>query len=228
MKKRTLGAIGASIALAAGAVFVAVPATAADFYHPDIELGAEGESYPAGWFVGDPAPETAPTQDNSGLILTGRMQLLFGEVVPIADGEAFAGMVADAAVDAVGETTFQIAVFFDGAENSKFTTLRPAASGTPAADGLWISSYDVYIGDMLVLERNVAVSLDVVLDAFDTAAEYEYTPELLAFGVYVAPDATATVRSITFAGDTHYFTAEPVTEEPAPAKPIEKDATYTG
>lgn len=249
MKKRTLGAIGASIALAAGAVFVAAPATAADFYYPDFAPGSESGAYPQGeWFIGGNSSANGPVpafvgQDDAGLTLDGRTLLLYGGTTPVADGDAFVAAIEGASIDATGPTTFQFPVFFnsEGEGTAKaFTTLRPVATGTPTftPDELWISSGTVTLNGTIVLTANTPVPFSTVHAAFESATtstgddDPVLKPEILAIGFVVDNGAEGVViRSVTFSGNTHYFTAEPEEETPvgpAPAKPIIKDATYTG
>ncbi len=227
MKKSRLAITAAlSASVLAGSMLLAAPALAADVYVPDTTKGVEGDSYPAGWFTGNPQPDVAPVDDETGITLTGKTQFLYGGTMPVDSASAFAALVDGSAVDADGDTYFQYPVFFNSAneENLGFTTLRPAAPGTPSAEGTWYSSWDVTIGDETILAQGEHTFAEVA-QAFNAATALEATPTVLAVGVFVDTGATALVRSISFAGDNYYFTEEPEAVAPAP---VEDEATFAG
>lgn len=223
-KNRLAAALVAS--LFAGSLLAASPAIAADIYVPDDTKGTEGESYPDGWFTGSPQPETAPVDDETGILLTGRAQLLHGGIIPIDSGETFAALASGAGVDTDDLVTFQYPVFFDSENGLGFSTLRPAEGNVGDADS-WYSSWTVSIEGEVILAQGTHTSAEV-LAAFDQAIELGAAPQVLAVGVFVDPDRQALVRSITFNGDTHYFTAEPVDEETeTPEEPGTPEETET-
>src|SRR5690606_26730716 len=78
MKKSRLAITAAlSASVLAGSMLLAAPALAADVYVPDTTKGVEGDSYPAGWFTGNPQPDVAPVDDETGITLTGKTQFLY-------------------------------------------------------------------------------------------------------------------------------------------------------
>jgi len=226
MKKSRLAAAGFALALAAGSVAIAGPAIAADIYVPDNSQGTEGDSYPNGWFTGNPQPETAPVDDATGINLTGRTQFLYGGIIPITAGAEFAELVAGSDVDADGTLTFQYPIFFNstGEGDLGFTTLRPVPTGAPTAGGMWFSSQNVAIGDVVILFQGEHTWAEIV-EAFDDAIAQDGVPEVLAVGVFVDPGDTALVRSVTFGGNTYHFAAQAVAPVPAP---IQRPADFTG
>lgn len=233
MKLKKLTAVGAGIALAIGSVFgVSLAASAIEV--PVNEIGVEGASYPANqWFLGKvttPDAGPAPTQDASGLTITGKNQLLYGKSMPGLDGTAFTNFVASASFAGSGQMAFQIPVFFSTGSDRQFTTLRPDSFGVPAASGTWISSQAV-----AGLPAGAPVPFADIVAAFDSAAGQA---EVLAFGVFVNPGATAVLESVTAGGETWTFNtpvpAGPTDnvdtpDNPAVAPtPIKKSATFTG
>lgn len=232
MKKHRLAATGAALALVVGSIGFAVPAIAAEIAVPDNSYGAEGDSYPNGWFTGSPQPAVAPVDDATGITLTGQTQFLYGGIIPIAGGTDFTALVGGSAVDADGLVTFQYPVFFNSASdgNLGFTTIRPVPTGTPTTSGTWVSSQNVVIGETLILSQGQH-TWDEIVAAFDDAAALDAVPEVLAVGVFVDPGQTALVRSISFGGNTYNFDIAAVIPAPAPAPvpaPIAIDATFTG
>lgn len=228
MKKHRLPAVGAALALVAGSFALAVPAMAAEIDVPDNSYGAEGDSYPNGWFTGAPQPTTAPVDNASGITLTGATQFLYGGIIPIADSMDFVELVDGSAVDVDGIATFQYPVFFNSASdgNLGFTTIRPLPAGTPQTGGTWFSSQNVTIGETLVLSQGEHTWEEVV-DAFGLALELGAAPEVLAVGVFVDPGQTALVRSISFGGNTYNFDVAATAPAPVPT-PIATNANFTG
>ncbi|WP_300265635.1 hypothetical protein [Microbacterium sp.] len=226
MKKTRLAVTAAiSSSLLAGSMLLAAPALAADVYVPDAPKGVEGDSYPAGWFTGNPQPETAPVDDETGITLTGKTQLLYGGIIDVAGPDTFTSLVESSAVDADGDTYFQYPIFFnpDG-ENLGFTTLRPVDPGTPATDAEWYSSWEVRIDGEVILTEGPHTFAEIQT-AFQGAIDAGAAPEVLAVGVFVDTGAEALVRSISFAGDNYYFTEEPEAVVPVP---VEEEATFAG
>lgn len=235
MKTFRRPATAAAVALGLTAALVATPAIAADVYYPDIVLGAEDASsdrgYPDGiWFTGQSTTGNQ-TSTEDGIVLEGRTMLLYGAAETPLTGERFIELVQSIEVDADGPWSLQLPIYYDNVTPDYFTTFRPAANNTVAGalDSDWISS-----GGPLT-----NATLQEVADDIDAAIDAGYSPALLAFGILV--DTTwddVTLRSITFDGDTHFFTAEPEEEEepPAddevddapPATPVEDEATFTG
>lgn len=243
MKLRFLAATGAAAALVAGSLLAAAPATAKsdDIVNVYGDITAvEGDSYPAGWFLGKinpPATAGTATASADGLVVTGTTQLLNGTKIPVRGGEAFTALATNAAIDLVsGQAVFQIPVFFNTADNELsplFTTLRPADPGTPKFETQWISSRDISFGTgegTINIQRNTPYPASTFADAFEAAVDREMSPTILAFGIFVNDNTRATVNSITFAGTTYVFRPAPTTElEPAPVpQPVKKDATFTG
>jgi hypothetical protein len=213
MKINKLTAVGATLTLAVGSVLgLGTAATAVEV--PVGSIVAETNPYPVEqWFLGNPQPTTAPTQDASGLTLTGRTQLLYGRVTPVASGAAFTTLISGASFVATGTATFQVPVFFDGTANTEFTTLRPAVPGSPTTTSEWISSQAV-----AGLPAGTPLPFATIAAAFDAAGD----AEVLAFGVIVDPGTTAVLSSVTWAGTTWTFAtpAAPVTPPVAPVAPV--------
>ena len=237
MKTNKLVTAGASLALAIGSV-VGIGAAAFGVEVPIDEIGQEvpGEGYPAGqWFVGDPAgPEL--TQDETGLTVPGRNQLLYGQSITGVTTDAFTALIEGASVDATGTYTFQVPVFFDpedvdGDGDLLFTTLRPAVPGSPETTTEWTSSRAI---PALGVAANTPVAFSVIADVFDFAldAEPARSPEILAFGVFVNTGDSAVLTSVTWDGETWTFATPtavvvPPTEAVVPT-PIQNPATFTG
>ena len=114
MKFTKLSAAGATIALAVGSVVgIGIAAHAIDV--PIDEIGQEvpGGGYPEDqWFVGDPAGP-ALTQDETGLTIPGRNQLLYGWLEAGVTAEEFEAYIEGASFDGTGPLTFQVPVFLD-------------------------------------------------------------------------------------------------------------------
>ena len=229
MKKTRLAAAGAALALGIGAVLGgALPATAANSYYNAADLEQEGDSYPNTWFTGNPLPEVAPADSEDGLVLTGRTQLLYGNVQTGADLRA---LVDSAEVAADGDWHFQIPVFLDGEAGEGFSTFRPADPNVVSTEVDWIST-----GNVGTVPRNTRVDFDDIVAAFDGGD----APTILAHGILVLEGNTTTVASISWGGDTSFFTAEPpvVPEDPEtpgtpappapPATPVDDNASFTG
>ena len=235
MKINKLAAVGASVALAVGSV-VGIGAAAFGVEVPIDEIGQEvpGEAYPAGqWFVGDPAgPELS--QDETGLTIPGRNQLLYGQSTTGVTTDAFTALIEGASVEATGTYTFQVPVFFDsedvdGDGDLLFTTLRPAVPGSPETTTEWTSSRAIVA---LGVAANTPVAFSLIADVFDVAIDEEASPEILAFGVFVNPGETAVLSSVTWGGEEWTFATptepvEPPTEAEIPT-PIQDSATFTG
>ncbi len=235
MNINKLAAVGASVALAVGSV-VGIGAAAFGVEVPIDEIGQEvpGEGYPAGqWFVGDPAgPEL--TQDETGLTIPGRNQLLYGQSTTGVDTAAFTALIGGASVEATGTYTFQVPVFFDpedadGDGDLLFTTLRPAVPGSPQTTTDWTSSRAI---PALGVAANTPVAFSVIADVFDFAIDAEASPEILAFGVFVNTGDSAVLSSVTWDGEEWTFATptepvEPPTEAEIPT-PIQNPATFTG
>lgn len=211
----------AATAIIAGGVLAlgtALPSSAADSYYVDTDLGAEGATYPNGWFVGDPAPAVAPDTVDEGLLITGRAQVMYGGVISGADLTA---LVDSASVDATGPWTFQIPIFLDNANRTGYSTLRPAVANDVSTTSDWISSWA-----LPGIPANTPVPFADIVAAFDAGVD----PAVLAYGVFVAPGETATLASVTWNGDTSYFTAAPA-QQPQPAAPadaVPAEADFTG
>ncbi len=216
MKINKLAAVGATFALAVGSVFGAsIAANAIEV--PVGSIGVEGDSYPTGtWFLGDPVgPEL--TQDATGLTIPGQNQLLYGQSTAGITGAAFADFVEGASFDGDGDLTFQIPVYFDGENATDFTTLRPAVTGSPSTGTDWVSSRSV-----AGLTANTPVPFSEIVAAFGEGDG----AEILAFGVFVNPDQTALLRSVTSGGVTWTFATPTVA--PVVPVPVQGPATFTG
>lgn len=185
--------------MAATLLLPSVAATAADFYVEDGDFGVEGSSYPAGWFVGDGSAGHA-TSTPDGLAVDGSdglFQLLNGTTP--STGLTTLGASAELSL-ASGFAVFQIPVFTTG--TAGFTTLYADLDGM--RDDVWYSSQDF---------GGFTGKVDTAtLQEFEDAMDPDY--EILAFGFYVADGYEAVVASITWAGNTHYFT--PPVPEPTP------------
>lgn len=236
----------AAVALGLTAALVATPAIAADYYYVDSDLGTEDTAsdrgYPDGiWFTGGSTTGTQTSTDD-GLVVTERTMLLYGAAeLEIESGAHFVELVQSIDVDADGMWSLQLPVYMDNEAPDFFTTFRPAANNTTpgALDSEWILSWA-----LPGLPAGTPVTLQDISDEIDVALE-DVSPALLAFGI-LADSGETTVRSITFNGDTHFFTAEPEEEEEPPveeddedlvddevedappATPVEGEATFTG
>lgn len=228
MKNFRLPAAVAAVALGVStAVIAAAPATAADNYFVDTDLGAEASAYPGypddQWFTGNPPPATAPTTTDAGLELTGQTQLLYGAAEAPLTGASLLDLVENASVEASGVWSFQIAFFLDGdgASSTGFATLRPADFNT--LDGDWVSSQD-----LPGLTANTPYALSDFADLIDFYLQLDEpaNPVLLAHGIFVPEGSTTTVESITWSGDTSFFTAE-VEDVPEPEVTPTPDTTPT-
>lgn len=238
----------AAVALGLTAALVAMPATAADIYYPDLELGTEDASSDRGypddiWFTGQSTTGTQ-TQTEDGLVVTGRTMLLYGaDEIPLT-GASFIELVQSISVDADGPWSLQLPIYYDNNTPGFFTTLRPATNNTTPGelDSLWITSGasgNYAAGDQLTLQQ--------IADEIDEADSFgDFNPSLLAYGILVDTGwEDTTIRSFTFNGDTHFFTPEPdevedeeedlpddgtgdEDEEAPPATPVEGEATFTG
>src|SRR5690554_3203670 len=123
--RRPATAVAVALGLTAS-LLVAAPATSADFYVVDSDLGAEdpdsNRGYPDNiWFTGDSTTGTQTTTDD-GLVVTGRTMLLHGAAEIPLTGDSFIALVQSAAVDADGPWSFQLPVYFDNDAPDWFTT----------------------------------------------------------------------------------------------------------
>lgn len=212
MKLSRILATGAAAALVGVSTFaVGGTATAADFYvlADDVGFVADGDAYLDSWFSGDVAGvEGTELSTASGLELTvgaGGYQLLNGAV-----GDTTAGLETLAAgasfTMSAGTAKFQVPAFYmddaDADATIEFTTLRPADSNTLSGD--WMSSSDIMDPADDAVTLFAADTAAPLADLLDAMPDYE----ILAFGIFA--DSDATVASITWNGNTHFFTAEPV------------------
>ncbi|KQT02383.1 hypothetical protein [Cellulomonas sp. Leaf395] len=233
MKINKLTAVGATLALATASVLgLGAAANAIDV--PIGSIGVEGATYPAGtWFLGNPVGP-ALAQDTTGLTITGQNQLLYGQTTVVETGAEFTSLIGGASVaPATGNYAFQVPVFFDGAGNAEFTTLRPAVPGTPLTTTDWISSQNV---PSLGLVANAAVPFATIAAAFQAAGD----AEVLAFGLFVPAGQTVVLSTVTWGGTTWNFATPtapvvpvappvaPVTPAAPVATPVPGAATFTG
>jgi hypothetical protein len=198
--RRIIAGAVAAAAVVASALLVA-PANAADTYVTADQIGTEGASYPAGWFVG--AGSTgAIASVAGGLSIVGPEQVLNGTPGAIGDGLVAVVSAAQLGVTS-GNADFQIPLYTDGATDSGFTTLRPDnfnnAGLNPAAG--WTTSGA--FGTFAAGSSHTLADYDAELATLGT------TPELLAYGVFVPAGETAVVSSITWNGTTTRFTPSP-------------------
>jgi hypothetical protein len=193
---------GATLALIAGSsLFAAGAANAADSYVTASQFGAEGgASYPAGWFVGA-GSATTPVSGVSGLSLTGKIQILNG-----TPGAMPAGGLDELATNATlgvvsGNADFQIALYTDGTNSTGFTTLRPDNFNQAGLNPLagWTTSGT--FGTFAAGSSHTLPQYDAELATLTTT-----TPKLLAYGAFVPTGESATLSSITFNGNTSWFT----------------------
>jgi hypothetical protein len=198
---RTITA-GAALALVAGSALIAVPANAADDYINVSQIGVEGSSYPAGWFVGAGSTGSAATTP-SGLSVNGREQVLNG-----TPGTAPSGGLVELATNAhlgvvSGNADFQIPLFTDGSAHTGFTTLRPDNFNNPGLNPAagWTTSGTV--GTFAAGTSHTLAEYDAELATLPTAYE------LLAYGVIVPAGESAVISSITWNGTTTWFTPQP-------------------
>ncbi|MDY0909687.1 hypothetical protein [Microbacterium sp. CFBP9034] len=245
MKLNKFTAVGATLALAVGSV-VGIGAAAYAIDVPIDEITVEGDTYPAGqWFLGSPVgPELS--QDETGLTIPGRNQLLYGWSFTGAEGAGtttaeFTALIEGASFEATGDATFQVPVFFDPEDTVinegdalVFTTLRPATTGSPLTSTDWISSRAL---PAFGIAANTPVPFADIAALFDEAIELGAAPEILAFGILVDEGATVLLNSVTFAGETWTFATpvdpvdppvEPVDPPAEVPTPIQDPATFTG
>lgn len=217
MKFTKLAAAGATFALAVGSV-VGIGVAASAIEVPIDQIGVEGDTYPAAtWFLGDPQGP-ALTQDTTGLTIPGQNQLLYGQSTTDVSGADFEAFIDGAAFASTGSpATFQVPVFFNGEANTAFTTLRPAETGSPTTDMLWISSQTV-----AGLTANEAVPFADIMAAFD-GVEGD-AAEILAFGIFVDEGSTTVLQSVTWNGETWTF----ATAEAVVPTPVQDPARFTG
>jgi LPXTG-motif cell wall-anchored protein len=203
MKLTRIAAGTASLALVAGATLLgAAPASAAeiDVTIPNPIPAENPLGYDPFWFAGDvTAGDGSAIQDATGLVIDGGntgFQLLNGAAEDNAALTLSAALEFPAVSDADGEAFFQIAVF--GEPNAEFTTLRPVDANDLSGD--WIVSQAV--AGLLV---GTPYTADELITALDSGAP----AKVLAFGVFVDPGNTVTLRGITFNGDNYLFAASP-------------------
>ena len=210
MKLSRITAAGAGVLLVGATVFAgAGAAQAADFYVDDSDFGVEGATYADSWFVGGGSLGTHET-GVSGLTLTGvgaSYQVLNG----LTPATGLVGLVDNASINVVsGDAFFQIPVFFaddnDIDTNPEFTTLRTPVSSTTGlfSASVWTTSGDINQPDGTTL---YAAQSTATLADFETALGAGY--EVLAFGALVDPGTSATIASIDWAGDRHWFLPVP-------------------
>lgn len=130
---------------------------------------------------------------------------------------------ATAAVALGIATAIAVAVPSTAADSpGEFTTFRPAGPNVVSTTGQWISSSAV--GG---LPANTPVDFDDIVAAVDGGDN----AQLLAYGILVESGGTSTVASISWGGDTSFFTPEAEEEdddEAGPAVPVEDEVTYAG
>ncbi|MCU1440709.1 MAG: hypothetical protein JWP85_1706 [Rhodoglobus sp.] len=203
MKLTRIAAGTASIALVAGATLLgAAPASAAeiDVTIPNPIPAENPLGYDPFWFAGDVAGgDGSAIQDASGLVIEGGtngFQLLNGAAEDDAALTLSAALDYLAVSDADGDSFFQISVF--GEPSAQFTTLRP------------IDANDLF-GDWEVSQAvaGLAVGTPYTQDELITALDAGLPAKVLAFGVFVDPGDTVTLRGITFNGDNYLFAAAP-------------------
>jgi hypothetical protein len=196
-------AVGAAVALIGGStLFAAGTANAADDFVAASQFGAEGASYPAGWFTGTPpAGVTAGgiASGPTGLSVTGREQILNGTPGTTPAGGLVA-LATGANLNVVsGNVDFQIALYA-GPGQTNFTTLRPDNFGNaglnPAAG--WTTSGAV---------GTFAANSSHTLADYQGQLASDY--QILAYGAFVNAGDTAVISSITWNGVTTRFTPVP-------------------
>lgn len=227
MKLSRTAAAGAGVILVGAMVVAGAGAAQADdFYIDATDIGVEGASYPDSWFIGNGAVGTH-TFGPSGVTLasTSNSYLLLNGLTP---STGLVSLVDGASIDVVtGSTGFQIPVFFaddnDVDTNVEFTTLRSTvfAGNDVSSTGTWITSQPIISPTGTVL---YAAETTATLAQFETAIGAGY--EVLAFGAGVGQGTSATIASITWAGNTHWFIPAPTaTVTPATVTTGNSDTT---
>jgi hypothetical protein len=202
VKLNRLITAGVAVALvASSSLLVAGAANAADSYITASQFGAEGASYPAGWFTGAGSTGSITTTP-SGLSITARMQILNGtpgtssspDLVALATG-AHIGVVS-------GSADFQIPLFTDGTAKTGFTTLRPDSFNNPGLNPLagWTTSRA--FGTFAAGSSHTLQDYQAQVAGFPNF-------QILAYGVIVPVGVSAVLSSITFNGNTTWFTPKP-------------------
>jgi LPXTG-motif cell wall-anchored protein len=202
MKLKSIAAGTAGFALVAGASLLgAAPAYAADI--PVVVPNPIPAENPAGydpiWFAGNvTGGDGTAVQDETGLVITGGtngFQLLNGAAEDDASLTLTVALGYNA-VSSVGDAYYQISVF--GEPGGEFTTLRPVVADE--LYGAWEVSRAV---------AGLTVGTEYSTNELITALDAGSPAQVLAFGVFVNPGETATLRGLIFNGDRYVFADGP-------------------
>jgi hypothetical protein len=225
---RPLALGAATLFVASSALLAGASASAADFYVDADDFVSEASPYPAQWFIGNGSTGTLSSEVD-GLNMdgtTGLIQILNGTPASTTDlGDLVDG--ADYTLVS-GNANFQIPLFTDGAAGSGFTTLRPDNFGPVGLNPLagWTTSGA--FGAFLAGSSHTIPEYEAEL------ARLALTPEILAFGLIAPLAENATVASITWDGNTHWFLPQPTAAVSADTITVSQfaasgvTATFTG
>src|SRR5665647_1247762 len=192
MKTSRIVSGGLALAFAAGsALFFGGAAAAADSYVVSDDFGAEGSSYPAGWFLGTVSAPGTAISTVSGLNVVGPVQLLNGTPGTSPEPDLVALVESTNLGIVSGDVNFQIPLFADPANAAGFTTLRPDNFGNMGLNPLagWTTSGDV--GSLSAGTSHTLVDYQNELESLTTQFE------ILAYGIIVPAGSSAVVSSIT-------------------------------
>jgi len=222
MKTSRIVTSGLALTFAVGsALLLGGAAAAADNYVVADDLGVEGSSYPAGWFLGTVSAPGTVTSTVSGLSVVGPIQLLNGTPDAGAAPDLVALVESTDLGIVSGDANFQIPLFADPDNSAGFTTLRPDNFGNMGLNPLagWTTSGNV--GALAAGTSHTLVEYQNELESLSTQFE------VLAYGIIVPAGSSAVVSSITWNGNTTWFTPVP-TGVATPASLSQTAATTTG
>ncbi|RNL60508.1 hypothetical protein EFK50_19495 [Nocardioides marmoriginsengisoli] len=205
-----------------------------------VNVGAEDirgdESTYAGWHQGYANASESAAATSSGLMMSGKSQVINGYLDNAATGITGSGMNADLASVlpsteydvTAGSAYFQVPMFIDDDNNAAtapvFTTLRPA---DPSTGDTSVSTGDDWVSSKAVvgLDAGTPYELSHILAELQ-GIKYK----TLAFGVLTTEGSSATVSSITWDGTTYQFVAgtpQTTDVQNADVRRFETAATYT-
>jgi hypothetical protein len=203
MKLSRLAASGAGLALIAASTFVgATAASADDFYLGDtFPQHTDGTPYPEGWFLGQVSTPGTATSTLAGLQATGTYLLLKSTNTTTRLADLVSG--ADIVVGGAGQANFQIPMYINGGAGTGFTTLRPDNNGPMGLNPLagWTTTG--------VFGAFTSGSSHTIPEYVAELATLGFTEKILAFGFRVQAGNSSTVGSISWDGDTYFFTPRP-------------------
>ena len=231
MKMNRFAAVGATVALTVGSI-VGIGAAAFGVEVPIDDIGQESAGHRTRSSSGSSAtpPVPALTQDDTGLTIPGRNQLLYGRSIETSPVTEFSVSSTARRSMATGPLTFQVAGFLDG--DRRRTSSPPFARTTRfAVDERRV---DLQLGPSRRAPlENAPVPFSTIVAAFEPPADStRSSPSVCS----PEPATTACFSSVTWDGTTWTFaTPEVVVTPPTPVTPpavvpapIKDPATFTG